>query len=405
MKLLLVVDGLEGAHLNEPALWLADLASRLAGRGHRVDVVCRQPLEGWIEPEDPPGVTVWRADESEFETALGDALAHEPEVVHVASRGPFGARVVETLQELPVLLDVHDYWPICPNDDLLRRPRLHPCGEHFPFAGCGACAGLSRLRAMDERAELARHARIVVAHSAFTRVRLDAGLGRPIETLGYGVDGQRFRPDPDPPLSPDVAEMLADRGRPRALFLGPPTHARGAGFIVDLLVALTTRIEGVELVVAGRDPQNPDGLGVITAEAKELGLLAALRLLPRVLPHDLPALYASSRVGLAPSIGHDPGGLFLLHAIACGLPVVSAPSGAAQDILRHGEEGLVLPVSDLSSFAAGACTFLIDPIAREVFSNTARLRALESHDLDRMLGSMEEIYDRLRMGERHRAAA
>lgn len=405
MKVLMVVDGLEGAHLSEPALWLAELASRLVGRGHRVDAVCRRPLEAWQEAEDPPGVTVWRCEEDAFEATLGDALALEPEVVHVATHGPFGARIVETMQDLPLLLDVHDHWPICPNDDLLRRPRLHPCGEHYPFSGCGACAGLSRLRAMEERTELARHARIVVAHSTFNRVRLDAGLGRPVEMVGYGVDVRRYRPDPEPPLSPDVAELFADRERPRVLFLGPPSHARGAGLVVDLLVALRSRIDEVELIVAGRDPHNPDGLGVLMTEAKEMGLTSHLRLLPRVHPHDLPALLVSARVGVAPCVGHDPGGLFVLQALACGLPLVAAPSGAVQDLVRHGEEGLIQPVQDLSSFAAAASSFVIDPIAHQVFSDSARARALEMHDVERTLWAIEELYDRLRMGERHRAAA
>lgn len=405
MKVLFVVDGLEGAHLAEPALWLADLASRLAGRGHRVDVVCRQPLEPWQEPEDPPGVTVWRTGGEHFETALGDALANEPEVVHVASRGPFGPRIVEALHELPVLLDVHDYWPICPNDDLLRRPRLHPCGEHFPHQGCGACAGLSRLRAMDERGDVTRAARIVMAHSAFARARLDAGLGRPVEVVEYGVDVRRFRPDPDPPLAPEVAELFADRGRPRVLFLGAPSHARGAGMIVDLVVALQSRIDDLEFVVAGRDPLDPDGLGVLAAEAKELGVARHLRLLPRVPPHDLPALLASCRAGVAPSVGHEPGGLAVLQALACGLPLVVAPGGVLPDLVRHGEEGLVQPVQDLSSFAAAVISFLVDPIAHAVFSDAARTRALERHDVERSLWAVEELYDRLRSGERHRAAA
>jgi glycosyltransferase involved in cell wall biosynthesis len=205
---------------------------------------------------------------------------------------------------------------------------------------------------MDERAELVRHARIVLAHSAFNRVRLDAGLGRPVEAIGYGVDVQRFRPDPEPPLSPDVAEMYAERERPRVVVLGPPTHTRGADLIVDLLLALQSRVDDIELVVAGRDPLNP-----------------------------------------------------VLQALACGVPVVAAPSGAVQDLVRHGEEGLIQPVQDLSSFAAAASSFVIDPIAHQVFSEAARARALELHDIERSVWAVEELYDRLRMGEHHRAAA
>lgn len=405
MKLLFVADGLEGAHLAESGLWLAEIAARAVSRGHRVEVVCRRGLEAWQEPEDPPGVIVHRPIETDFEATFGEALARQPDAIHLASRGPFGGRICEILPELPVLLDVHDFWPICPNDDLLRQPGHEPCDQHFPFAGCGACAGLTRLRAMDERAELARAARAIVVHSAFMRTRLQAGLGRPVELIPPGVDIERFRPDPDAPLAPDVAEVFASPDRPRVLLLGAPSYVNGAGLVIDLLTMLRARIPDVELVVAGRDPLNPDGDHVLRAESKELGIAASLRQLPRVAPHDLPALIAACKVAIGPAPGFQPGGASLLQALACGVPVVVSPMGAYADLIRHGEEGLLLPVHDLSSFASGVCSMLLDPMAHAVFRESARLRAVEHHDMQRTLFQVEDLWQRLRSGSRFRAAA
>jgi glycosyltransferase involved in cell wall biosynthesis len=405
LRILFVVDDLEGSYLSESALWLRDVAIAWGERGHRADVLCLHSAEPDDERELATGVRVWRPVPADFEGTLGELLAHSPDVVHVASPGPFGARVVEIMEELPVLLDVHDFWAVCPNDDLLHRPNCQPCGEHFPFAGCGECAGLTHLRAMDERTELARRARIVIAHSAFNRSRLVAGLDRPVEIVDYGVDNARFRPEPEPPLSPDIAELLADDQRPRVLFLGPPSLRRGAGLIVDLLLAVRSRIPEVELIVAGRDPANPDGDQVLRAEAKELGIRAALRCFASVPLHDLPALYAACDVAIAPAIGFEPGGLFVQQALATGVPVVASPLGAHEELIRHGEEGLLLPVQDLTSFAAGICSILLDPMARPIFEQAARLRALERHDRGRTLFTLEEIYTRLRHGTRSDAAA
>ena len=404
MRLLFIVDSIDGSHLSEPGTWLNDLTARWVARGYRVDVLCRHTAPDEM-PDDPEGVRVLRPTEEDFESALGEALDPPPDVVHIASRGPFGPRVVEIMQELPVLLDIHDYWPICPNDDLLRRPRLHPCAEHFPFQGCGECAGLTRLRAMDERTELVRHARLVVAHSAYNRTRLNAGLGRSVELLDYGVDTSRFSPEPEPPLSPDIALLLTTPDRPRVLFLGPPTHVRGVGAIIDLLVALRSRVPDVEIVVAGRDPQNPDGSSVLWVEAKELGIGDGLRTLPRVHSHDLPALYASYLVAIAPLVGPEPGGLFVLQAMAAGLPVVASPSGAHSDLIRHGEEGLLLPVDDLGSFVGGTANLLLDKVGRPVFGQAARLRAMEQHDSERALAALEVLYERIRSGSQSSAAA
>jgi len=402
VKLLLVVDDLQATSLDEPGLWLSDLAARWPGRGHRVEIVC---LRAGLPPADPPpGVAVHSPGPDEFEAAFGECLESQPDVVHLASGGPFGPRVVEILRELPLLLDVHDFWPICPAGDLMRRPRLLPCGEHYPFHGCGACAGLARLRAMEERVQLVATAGVVLAHSIFNRVRLNAGLGRAVELIDYGVDTSRYRPDPDPPWQPQIMEMFATRDRPRVIFLGPPTPARGGERVIDILVALRARLPEVEMVVAGRDPDNPDWDQMIEVEVQELGLAENIRVLPSVPVRDLPALYASCQVAFSPMMGGEPGGLFVEQALACGLPIVASPHGALQDLVREGKEGLFVPSRETAAFADALCALLMDPNARVCFGEAARLRAVESHDLQRSVFQLEELHHRIRENGRRVAA-
>jgi glycosyltransferase involved in cell wall biosynthesis len=403
VKLLLVLESLRSTELDEAGLWLSDVAARGAERGYRMEMIAMHPTESGCPPEPIPGVEVQFPAPDQFEAALGASLASQPDVVHVACDGPFGPRVVEILRELPVLLDVHDFWPICPAGDLMRRPKLLPCGEHYPFHACGSCAGLARLRGMEERVQIASGAEMVMAHSAFNRVRLNAGLGRSIEFIDYGVDVERFRPDPDPPWLPEIMEMFASRERPRAIFLGPPTPARGGERVIDLLVALAARIPDVELVVGGRDPGNPGWEQMVTAEAHEMGLARNFRSLPSVPTRDLPALYASCQVAVSPMMGSEAGGLFAEQALACGLPIVASPSGALQDLVREGAEGVFVPAAETAAFADAVCALLADPGTRAGYAEAARLRACEKHDLQRSVFELEELYHRVR-GPGRRAA-
>jgi glycosyltransferase involved in cell wall biosynthesis len=408
VKILVLAEEFGGERLHPAGLWLSELTRRWAERGHQTTVVCtgRPDPDGSGPEPPPPGVHVERRGPEGFEEVLGEALQANPDVVHVAGGGPFGARVIEILRELPLLLDVHDFWPICPNDDLMRRPRLEACGEHFPFLGCGECAGLPRLRAMEERAELAAAARVVVAHSAFQRERLSLGLGRPVDLLGYGVDVSRFRADAiAEPTDPDVRALLETRDRPRVLFLGPPTPARGAGRLTDLLVALRARLGEVELVVAGQDLDNRDWSAIFMTEVGELGLRRNAVLLPRVSNRDLPPLYASCRVGIAPGYGHEIGGLFLLQALASGLPVVAHPAGGVDEWIHSGSEGLLVSAGDIASFAGSVATLLIDPLACNAFGESGRLAALERHDFERSVVALEETYRRLGAQPSQHAAA
>ena len=402
MKLLMVLDALRTESLDEAGLWLSDLAVRCAERGFRVEIVCLHPYEHGNASKSLPGVVVHEPGPDGFEADFGACLASEPDVLHLASGGPFGPRVAEILRELPVLIDVHDFWPICPAGDLVRRPTQVACPEHYPFQGCGACAGLARLRAMEERAQIVSSAGVVMAHSGYGRLRLHAGLGRTIEVVDYGVDVARYRPEPDPPWQPEIMEMFAARDRPRALFLGPPTAARGAEHVIDLLVALSARVPGIELVVAGHDPHNPGWDEMVKSEAREMGLARNFRRLPRVPLRDLPALYASCQVAISPMMGSEPGGLFAQQALACGLPIVASPVGSIHELVRDGVEGLLVPASDTPAFADAICTLLADPEGRARFAESARLAAVECHDVQRSVFEVEELYHRVRGG--HAAA-
>ena len=395
MRILYLVDQLDRCSLTDSSLWTFDLAADRAAQGHTVHVLCLHPLEAWQEPRDPAGVTVSRPTPDQFESELGEALRIEPDVVHVGTRGPLGARVIEILRELPVLLDVHDFWPICPNDDLLQRPDSTPCALHHPHERCGPCAGLSRLRAMSERRELADAARIVISHSPGQCLRLQTGLGRPIQYVGYGVDTARYRSRPAPPLVDEGLRLLTLAPRPRVLCLGPPTHTRGAERLLDLLVACRARLPEVEFVMAGRDPANPDWHHMLLKEAHEMGLSDHVRVMTAVPESDLPALCAASDVAAAPWSGSEHGGLAILHAMSTGLPVVGSPSGAVAELVRHGSDGLLIPPDQVTPFAQALCGLLTDQVARIVLGESARLRVVEMHGRERTFVALERLYERL----------
>jgi glycosyltransferase involved in cell wall biosynthesis len=102
-------------------------------------------------------------------------------------------------------------------------------------------------------------------------------------------------------------------------------------------------------------------------------------------------------------MGSEPGGLFVEQALACGVPIVASPSGALQDLLREGSEGLFVPARDTAAFADAVCALLADPETRTALAESARLRAVEKHDVQRSVFELEELYHRIR-GPARRAA-
>jgi glycosyltransferase involved in cell wall biosynthesis len=72
----------------------------------------------------------------------------------------------------------------------------------------------------------------------------------------------------------------------------------------------------------------------------------------------------------------DTQGIVVLEAMACGLPVVAAKSGAIAEILRQGEEGLVVEPNP-AAFAEGLLSLLQNPAGRSEMGQKAKSRAEE----------------------------
>ena len=403
MKLLVLTSGLETVSLDPAASWMYELTARLAARGHRVTVLCTQPLEPEQAAEDPPGVSVWRASADGGAAMLAVALAQEPDLVHVALTGPLAPELAPMLTGVPVLIDLLDWSPLCPGGDLLTRPRGELCEQHYPIAPCGNCVGHSRVRAMDPLAQFARAGHRIVAHSSYVRDRATLALGRGVTLLPVGVDARLFTQEPAAPLSLEVADLVSDRSRPRVLLLGPPTPARGGHRVLDLLIALYARVPGVELVVAGIDPGNPDALDILHAEAKELGLAGQLRTVPRVPRGDLPALLAAADVGVAPGLAPEPLGLSIVQALAAGLPVVAHPAGAVPALLEDGRAGVLANAHQMGLFADAVALMLDDHATRGALGETARLAAIERYEIERAVFDTESLYERVRVPRGMRA--
>src|SRR5262249_49290865 len=147
----------------------------------------------------------------------------------------------------------------------------------------------------------------------------------------------------------------------------------------DLLVSLHARRPGTELVVPGVDPDNPDLLHILLAEAKEFGVAAQLRALPRVERRDLPALLAACDVGVAPGLAREALGLPLVEALAAGLPVVAHPTMSSRELLQGGAAGVLAASESMGRFADAVAALLADEAERRALGERARLAALEQH--------------------------
>jgi glycosyltransferase involved in cell wall biosynthesis len=175
-----------------------------------------------------------------------------------------------------------------------------------------------------KRFVLRRSDRVTVVSSAMRSTV--AALGVDVSTVAVepmGVDlSDRFRMDPS--ITPVPGRLL---------FVGRLVEKKGLRFLIDALPALRALRSDIHLEVVGFGPERP----VIEARISELGLAGVVRFLGAIPQKDLPKVYQSASVFVAPFIeaasGDQEGlGLVVVEALACGLPVVMSDLPSTREL-------------------------------------------------------------------------
>jgi glycosyltransferase involved in cell wall biosynthesis len=89
----------------------------------------------------------------------------------------------------------------------------------------------------------------------------------------------------------------------------------------------------------------------------------------------------------------------VLEAMAAGLPLVATPVGAIPDVVREGDEALLVPARDPDALAAALQRLVSDAALRRAMGARARERAL-SFSRERVLEQLAGIWRELGTGPR-----
>jgi glycosyltransferase involved in cell wall biosynthesis len=200
------------------------------------------------------------------------------------------------------------------------------------------------------------------------------GLGVPrhrITVVGAGVDLGA--------LTAAVAEQaeapVADGRRPRILYLGALTAAKGLDTVVAALPTIWSRHPAVEVVVAGRTIADTHEL---QQAAVRVSAGHDLRWLPDVSDDEKAALLASASLVMYPSRAESFGIVFL-EAWSFGIPVVGCRAGAVPDVVEDGVSGLLISPGDFSALANSVSCLLEHPAEARRLGAEGQRRVREQH--------------------------
>ena len=235
-----------------------------------------------------------------------------------------------------------------------------------------------------------QNAAAVTAVSRDLARKAAAFAGVRAEVIANGVDATAFAPGP---RDESLAASLHVGSRPVIAFVGEARLKKGLTILLPAFAELarTRRDAPALLLVGGVRAEDEPILQVFQRQHPELSVQA----IPPLPNDQLPAYYRLADIVAIPSL-HDGLPNALLEAMACARPVVASAVGGMPEVLRDGENGLLVPAGNVQVLAARLTALLDDPALRARLAQAARATVLTSYTPEREVEANIALYRRVR---------
>ena len=196
---------------------------------------------------------------------------------------------------------------------------------------------------------------------------------------GSGVDTSRFVDSPEPDAAPVV--VLASR----------MLWEKGVGEFVE--AAKQLRTEGIKcrmVLVGGTDSESPGSVPEATLKSWQTeGIVEWWG-------HrdDMPDVYAQAHIVCLPSY-HEGAPKVLLEAASCGRAIVTTNVSGCKEIVRHNENGLLVPLKDPAALASALKVLIQNSDLRKQMGKRGREIVLEEFSDEIVVGQTMALYQRL----------
>jgi glycosyltransferase involved in cell wall biosynthesis len=348
----LVVSGIWPPDAGGPASHASALASFLQARGHTVEVVTTADAEPareaymvrWVPRSSPAGLRHIRSANLVRRSAKRADVVYATSMVRRAALGSTLAR-----RPYAVKLVSDEVF-----ERMQRAGRFTGSLDEFQRARGGLRVGLLRWT----RNMALRHARTVLSPSEYLR-----GVA-----LCWGLDPERISVLPNP--APQVPPLPSREELRKQLDLDGPALAFAGrlGIQKSLAVALEAlaATPGVLLVIAGDGPERER----LERRAGELDLDSRVRFLGSVSRDEVLGVFRAADASLLSSswenFPHS-----VVEALAVGTPVIATDVGGVSEVLRDGENGLLVRPGDPVALAEAIRRFFADDELRRRLADAA----------------------------------
>ena len=203
-----------------------------------------------------------------------------------------------------------------------------------------------------------------------------------ISFVPNGVDVDLFRE-----AKGTLREELGFAGSPLVGFVGRFVEAKGGHILIRAAKRVVEQMPTVQFVFAGAGPEAEAWREL----AKQAGLEKQVHFIG--VRNDMPAVYKSLDLVVLPSL-NEAMPMCLLEAMAAGRTVVATRVGAVPQLVKSGENGIIVEPGAENELAAGILQILKNPALRQQMEASARQRVIEEYSSESMARHYLQLYRR-----------
>lgn len=265
----------------------------------------------------------------------------KPDVVHLQIfLTQLSPLILPLLKNIPTLYHVVWYKPICPSGtkqlpdgsichSLLGKVCLNGGCLSFPVY-ISSMLQFSRLEKWSDAIDL-----YVTKSEWMSRILRENNISKPIELAPFRL-----------PAVPKIkVELKQD---PTAVFCGRLVATKGADVLIKAFNRVLKKIPNAKLLIAGTGELEKNLKFLI----ENLGIGSSVQMLGFLDQDELRNKFLGAWVQAVPSTWNEPFGLVALEAMARGTAVVASRSGGLTELIREGENGVLVRPGDEENLAS-----------------------------------------------------
>ena len=221
----------------------------------------------------------------------------------------------------------------------------------------------------------------VMANSAGLKELTDKS--KPNEEIGIiynGIDVDIFKPNLE---KRPKDKLIITTGATRV------THRKGINYLVDAMVKLAPEHPEIEAKIMG----DGNAKAELESQVKELKIENNVKLIGRVPREEIMPYYEEAGIFVMTSLNEGMSNA-MLEALGAGLPIISTPTGGAEELVKDGINGYLIKFRDSDDLAEKLKILINDPKMREMMGAESR-RIAETMSWQNVAGEYFELYKKV----------